>query len=319
MHQSRKKRIFPRSTMRSASSMIQLILDLIPRHTLRAQTNHHRSEVLFVDHQAQRQLPRVHRRKRAWTHVQAFWSQLRCRWARLCRGCGVLWAIVRWFVAAAEMMRGCSSDVETIQGVEEPGSLQMWSQSQSWDHRAAQPAPAVIVSCAVERRFQEFNRRPMHSRRWREAYEKSLPAGLTCSPTATTKSFHLANGASTDERAVVWRVPIFLQGFKGEVCSAEIASGTTPLLLSISAMTALDMVLFLRLREKMVEIRSLELTARMLTTQAKHLAIEVCFKEEFGVRDHHFLNHVCCRIEKTCWYTMGKSLATGDRPSTERA
>ena len=114
----------------------------------------------------------------------------------------------------------------------------------------------------------------------REAYESTLPEGMSCSPTASTKSFHFANGATTDERATVWRIPIFLEGHKGEVFSAEITSGSTPLLLSIAAMTALDMVL--RVREQLVEVKSLNLQLPMLVTLSRHLAIEVCYKEELG-------------------------------------
>ena len=124
----------------------------------------------------------------------------------------------------------------------------------------------------------------MHSKKWREAYESTLPEGMSCSPTASTKSFHFANGATTDERATVWRIPIFLEGHKGEVFSAEITSGSTPLPLSIAAMTALDMVL--HVREQLVEVKSLNLQLPMLVTQSRHLAIEVCYKEELGIKDH---------------------------------
>lgn len=89
----------------------------------------------------------------------------------------------------------------------------------------------------------------MHSREWRLAYARHLPPHLTCRETAQQKTFHFANGASTDSKAIVFRIPIIVGNRRGEVLSAEIPTGNTPLLLSISAMEALDMVLRLRERE----------------------------------------------------------------------
>lgn len=63
-----------------------------------------------------------------------------------------------------------------------------------------------------------------------------MPAGESCSMTPAEKVFHFANGQSSQDRLAVWRIPIFLDGYKGEIHSAEVPDGGTPLLLSISAM-----------------------------------------------------------------------------------
>ena len=122
----------------------------------------------------------------------------------------------------------------------------------------------------------------MHSTRWREAFQRTLPAGMTCTPTATTKAFHFADGSTTNERAIVWRIPIFICGHHGEVFSAEIKSGGTPLLLSIAAMDALDMVL--HVRKQMVQVNTLGVEVPMLVTRSKHVAIEICYNEEHGIK-----------------------------------
>lgn len=115
----------------------------------------------------------------------------------------------------------------------------------------------------------------MHSRAWRLAFEKSLPPDAVCQPTPLRKTFHFANGASSSEKLVVWRIPIFLGGFRGEVHSAEVPEGNTPLLLSIAAMSALDMVI--RLKKQIVEVNRLSLELPMLITRTKHLAVQVAF------------------------------------------
>ena len=77
----------------------------------------------------------------------------------------------------------------------------------------------------------------MHSRRWRQAYERHLPPELECQQTSTTKTFHFADGSSAP--AIVWRIPILLAGHRGEVLSAEVETGSTPLLLSVTSMESL--------------------------------------------------------------------------------
>ena len=122
----------------------------------------------------------------------------------------------------------------------------------------------------------------MHSKKWREEYQKTLPNGIECAMTPSKKVFHFANGQSTEDRLSVWRIPIFLDGFKGEVYSAEVPNGSTPLLMSISAMTALDMVIFLKAHQ--VEVRQLNLTMPLLRTRTKHLGLDIAFNPDVGER-----------------------------------
>jgi len=113
----------------------------------------------------------------------------------------------------------------------------------------------------------------MHSKKWREAYSQTLPKGFCCEKTPKTKIFHFADGSSTSSRVEVWKIPIFLGGHPGYVQSAEVTTGTTPLLFSISALEALDAVLFLR--KKVMEVRVLSLELDMVKTSTKHLAVEI--------------------------------------------
>ena len=125
----------------------------------------------------------------------------------------------------------------------------------------------------------------MHSRRWREAYSKSLPEGYECTPTPQRKTFHFANGSSTANQAVVWRIPIFIAGRRGEVYSAEIPDGMTPLLFSIPAMDSLDMVI--HVRKLKVSINELKIELPLIVTPSRHLAVEVAFDPKVGVLDHN--------------------------------
>ncbi|CAE7814668.1 GIP [Symbiodinium sp. CCMP2456] len=118
----------------------------------------------------------------------------------------------------------------------------------------------------------------LHSRSWREMYSQTLPTGTRCEETATRKSFHFANGASTNDKLVVWRVPIYLGGLAGEVFSAEVNQGSTPLLLSIPALDALDAVMHMKARH--VELKALQLDVEMLVTRTGHLAVEVAYNPE---------------------------------------
>ena len=117
----------------------------------------------------------------------------------------------------------------------------------------------------------------MHSQSWRLQYEKFLPSGVECSQTPIRKTFHFANGSSSENKLVVWRIPIFLGGYRGEVHSAEVPEGNTPLLLSIAAMSALDMVI--RLKKLVVEVNRLDLELPMFVTRTKHLAVEVAYSQ----------------------------------------
>ena len=79
----------------------------------------------------------------------------------------------------------------------------------------------------------------MHSKTWRLAYERHLPDEWKCEETSNSKTFHFADGSST--QATVWRIPILLGGRRGEVLSAEVVTGSTPLLLSVTSMESLQM------------------------------------------------------------------------------
>lgn len=105
----------------------------------------------------------------------------------------------------------------------------------------------------------------MHSKAWREAYSRSLPEGFCCEPTDKTKVFHFADGSSTGSNVAVWSIPIFLQNHPGTVFSAEIPTGTTPLLLSISSLVALDAVIFMRRR--VMQLKEMELEIPLLNTR----------------------------------------------------
>ena len=61
----------------------------------------------------------------------------------------------------------------------------------------------------------------IHSKRWRQSYERTLPTNLRCEVTPQRKHFHFANGQSTEDKLPVWRIPIFLGGRLGEIYSAE--------------------------------------------------------------------------------------------------
>ena len=117
----------------------------------------------------------------------------------------------------------------------------------------------------------------MHSKKWRLAYEKSLPEGLECRPTEQRKVFHFADGSSSESQLTVWEIPVFFRGRRGQVRSAEVEGGTTPLLLSIPAMTALDMVLFVKRR--VCEVQKLDIELPMVVTRTKHLAVCIAYDE----------------------------------------
>lgn len=123
----------------------------------------------------------------------------------------------------------------------------------------------------------------MHSKAWREAYERSLPEDEKCIPTPHRKTFHFANGDSTENKVTVWKIPIYVGGFKGEVYSAEMPKGNTPLLLSIAAMTALDMVVFLR--RKVVMVGKLNIELPLINTHTNHLAIDVAYDQKLGIQN----------------------------------
>lgn len=116
----------------------------------------------------------------------------------------------------------------------------------------------------------------MHSRSWREQYQPTLPEGLECSPTPYTVplcqwSFNRGSGSSLEK------------GYRGEVFSAEVPSGHTPLLLSISSMAALDMVI--HVKDQKVFVNSLNIEMTLFTTKTRHLAIWVAYDPQVGIYD----------------------------------
>ena len=74
----------------------------------------------------------------------------------------------------------------------------------------------------------------------------------------------------------------------------------TPLLLSISAMAALDMVI--KLKEMIVESHKLGVSIPMIQTPSNHLAINVAFAEKSMI----CRSLVLLPKEKTCWFSMGR-------------
>lgn len=116
----------------------------------------------------------------------------------------------------------------------------------------------------------------MHSMSWRLAFSRRLPDMVKCEPLQQFKTFHFANGSSTASQIQVWKIPICLGGRPGEVHSAEVPEGNTPLLLSISALDALDAVVFMR--KKLMRLQELGVTLPLVSTRTKHLAIDVSFE-----------------------------------------
>ena len=118
----------------------------------------------------------------------------------------------------------------------------------------------------------------MRSKQWRIEYSKTLPEGFECVETKQSKVFHFADGSTTTTRAPVWKIPIFLGNRPGFVQSAEIPTGTTPLLLSIASLVALDAVLFMR--KKVMRVGELQMDLELVETGTKHLAIRVAFDKK---------------------------------------
>ncbi|CAE7262943.1 unnamed protein product, partial [Symbiodinium sp. CCMP2456] len=114
----------------------------------------------------------------------------------------------------------------------------------------------------------------LHSRRWRAAFERWLFEGVTCSPTGQTKNFHFANGQSESE-LTVWKVPVYLNNIYGEIFSAELPEGSTPLLLSLPTMTALGMVLDLAGGKVMVSALGIEM--EFVQTATRHISIKATY------------------------------------------
>lgn len=116
----------------------------------------------------------------------------------------------------------------------------------------------------------------MHSMNWRKAFELRLPPSVKFEPLQQFKTFHFANGSSTASQIQAWRIPICLGGRPGDVHSAEVPEGNTPLLLSIPALDALDAVVFMR--KRCLRLQELGVTIPLIRTGTKHLAIDVSFE-----------------------------------------
>ena len=122
----------------------------------------------------------------------------------------------------------------------------------------------------------------MHSMNWRLAFSKQLPDSVRCEPLQQFKTFHFANGSSTASQIQVWKIPICLGGRPGEVHSAEVPEGNTPLLLSISALESLDAIIYMK--QKCMKLQELGVTLPLKSTRTRHLAIDVSFANlEFEV------------------------------------
>ena len=113
----------------------------------------------------------------------------------------------------------------------------------------------------------------MRSMNWRLAFSKQLPESVRYEPLQLFKTFHFANGSSTASQIQVWEIPICLCGRPGEVHSAEVPEGNTPLLLSISALESLNAIIFMK--EKCIKLQELGIALPWSTTRTRHLAIDV--------------------------------------------
>lgn len=81
----------------------------------------------------------------------------------------------------------------------------------------------------------------------------------------------------------MWKIPILLGGRRGEVLSAEVTTGSTPLLLSVTSMESLQMDLFLR--ERRAHIGALCVDVEILQTRTKHRAIDLTRSSSMELKD----------------------------------
>ncbi|CAE7715141.1 RE1 [Symbiodinium necroappetens] len=131
----------------------------------------------------------------------------------------------------------------------------------------------------------------------------------------TEREVNEANVALIDTacRLQVWKIPIYLGGQPGEIHSAEMPSGTTPLLLSLAALRALDAVL--RIREGIVEMNSLSLEVPMVTTRTGHLAVRVDKKPALTSDPGDLLVYYQFEAELPLFCFQGKAGKTEDESS----
>ncbi|CAK0792797.1 unnamed protein product [Prorocentrum cordatum] len=116
----------------------------------------------------------------------------------------------------------------------------------------------------------------MHSKSWRERFEKHLPPDLTCRKTDIQRKFTFASGSK--QQGDVYVIPIGIGGFRGEAHSTEIPTGTTPLLISIPALDMLDG--HIHMKSKKLELSALGITVPLTKIKnTTHLGIDV---SQFG-------------------------------------
>ena len=147
----------------------------------------------------------------------------------------------------------------------------------------------------------------MHSRKWREEYSKSLPEGYACEKTEKFKVFHFADGSSTSHKVAVWKIPIFLGNRPGQVQSAEVDTGTTPLLLSIAALVALDAVLFMK--KKVMRVEALDQELELLETGTRHYAVKVAYDLELENKTVTSSPPACQSVNDDFFVYLGREAA----------
>ena len=107
---------------------------------------------------------------------------------------------------------------------------------------------------------------------WRIAYERHLPKGTAVIKTDKRKNFRFANGRRL-KQLEVFKLPIAILGMWGMVTSTEIPAGTTPLLLSILTLEALDAEI--KCRKRLIYFGELNVEVPMLKTRTNHVGIVV--------------------------------------------
>ena len=145
----------------------------------------------------------------------------------------------------------------------------------------------------------------MHSQSWRIEYSKSLPPGYECMRTEHSKVLNFADGSSTSTRAPCGKFQNFLGNRPGFVHSAEVGTGTTPLLLSIASLVALDAILFMR--RKIMRVEELQMDLELVETGTKHLAVRVAYDEHLsGVLANSQDTRVCKSVNDDLFVYLGQ-------------
>ena len=145
----------------------------------------------------------------------------------------------------------------------------------------------------------------MHSQSWRIEYSKSLPPGYECMRTEHSKVLNFADGSSTSTRAPCGKFQNFLGNRPGFVHSAEVGTGTTPLLLSIASLVALDAILFMR--RKIMRVEELQMDLELVETGTKHLAVRVAYDETFVGRSSKQSRHTSLQVSERRFVCLSRS------------